>query len=377
MADEHAEIAARLLHQRSASAAKGDPLALPLTLASMYHLPGDPEPGVPGYGRSDNATWEALEAALGELDGAPALAFPSGMAAIAAALFATIRAGDRLLLPSDGYYTPRVLASRFLEGLGLAVETRPTARFMDGGFDGYRAVLVETPSNPGLDIVDLAAVSAAVRAAGGVSIVDNTTMTAFGQRPLELGADILVASDTKAPGGHSDLLMGHAATRDPGLFEAMREWRTLIGSIPGPFEAWLLYRSLETLELRFDRMCTNAEILAAHLDDHPLVRNLRFPGLLTHPGHEVAARQMRRMGFVIGFELADASAAERFIGACPLVEPATSFGGVHTTAERRARWGDDVAPGFVRLSVGTEPVEPLVAAVMAALEGVGSRVSGS
>jgi len=161
--------------------------------------------------------------------------------------------------------------------------------------------------------------------------------------------------------------MGHVATRAPEVLAAMRDWRTLSGSIPGPFEAWLLHRSLETLELRFDRMCTTAEILAAHLDDHPAARDLRFPGLLTHPDHALAARQMRRMGFLIGFTLDSAEAAERFIAACPLIEPATSFGGVHTTAERRARWGDDVAPGFVRLSVGTEPAAALVEAMVAAL----------
>ena len=369
MTETDADRAARLLHLRHAALEKGAPLALPLTLASMYHLPGDPEPGVPGYGRSDNPTWTALEDRLAALEDAPALAFPSGMAAISAALFATLGSGDRLLLPADGYYTPRSLAARFLDGLGIAVETRPTARFADGGFEGFRAVLVETPSNPGLDIVDLEGVSAAVRQAGGITIADNTTMTPLGQRPLDLGADIVVASDTKAPGGHSDLLMGHVATRDPDLFAAMRDWRTLAGGIPGPFEAWLLHRSLETLELRFDRMCTNAEILAAHLDSHPAVRDLSFPGLLSHPGHALAVRQMRRMGFLLGFTLADAATAERFIAACALIAPATSFGGVHTTAERRARWGDAVAPGFVRLSVGTEPTEPLVAAVLAALDG--------
>lgn len=370
--DTHDADAARLLHLRHADLEKGAPLALPLTLASMFHLPGEPAPGVPGYGRSDNPTWEALEHMLEALEGAPALAFPSGMAAITAALFATLRAGDRLLLPSDGYYTPRTLASRFLGGLGITVETRPTPRFAEGGFDGFRVAYIETPSNPGLDLVDLPAVTDAVRRAGGISIVDNTTMTALGQRPLDLGADILVASDTKAPGGHSDLLMGHVATRDPDLRAAMGDWRTLSGGIPGPFEAWLLHRSLETLELRFDRMCTNAEILAAHLDAHPVVRDLRFPGLLTHPGHALAARQMRRMGFLLGFTLPSAEAADRFIAACPLIAPATSFGGVHTTAERRARWGDAVAPGFVRLSVGTEPAGPLVEAVLTALDGSGA-----
>ncbi|GKY87243.1 cystathionine gamma-lyase [Sinisalibacter aestuarii] len=359
--------AARLLHLGSETAQKGDPLALPITPASMFHLPGDPDPALPFYGRDTNPTWMATEAALGLLEDAPALLFPSGMAAITAALMAVLRAGDRLLLPSDGYYTARVLAANFLEGFGVTVETRPTAGFAAGGFDGIRAALIESPSNPGLDLVDIADVTAALRRAGAVSIVDNTTMTPFGQRPLDLGADILVASDTKAPGGHSDLLLGHVASRNPELFARMRDWRTRSGSIASPFDAWLLHRSLQTLELRFSRMCDSAEAIAPRLATHPAVRAIRYPGLPEHPGHTLAARQMRRNGFLIGMELESADAAERFIGRCPLIEAATSFGGVHTSAERRARWGDAVAPGYVRLSVGTEPVEALWAALEAAL----------
>lgn len=369
MADEkNTPDAAGLLHLAAKRASKGDPLALPITPASMFHLPGAPEAGVDVYGRNDNPTWRGAEAALAHLEGAPALLFPSGMAAITAALMAVLRAGDRLLLPSDGYYATRLLAEEFLAGFGVSVVTRPTRHFADGGFEGFVAALIETPSNPGLDIADIAALTAGLRAAGAVSIVDNTTMTPCGQRPLDLGADLVVASDTKAPGGHSDLLAGHVASRDEALMARVRDWRTRSGAIPGPFEAWALHRSLETLELRFGRMCDNAEVLAAHLDAHPAVRDLRFPGLLSHPGHAIAARQMRRMGFLIGFTLESAEAAERFIAACPLVEAATSFGGVHTSAERRARWGDDVAPGFVRLSVGTEPLEALWPAIEAALD---------
>jgi len=366
MSDEKPDAAA-LLHLRAASLAKGEPLALPITPASMFSLPGEPEAGVDAYGRMSNPTWVALEEALGHLEGAPALAFPSGMAAITAALFATLKAGDRLLLPADGYYTPRVLADRFLTALGITVETRPTAQLAEGGFDGFRAVLIETPSNPGLDICDLAEVTAQVRAAGGVSIVDNTTMTPFGQRPLALGADIVLASDTKAPGGHSDLLAGHVASQDAVLFGAMRDWRTLTGSIPSAFDAWLLHRSLETLELRFERMCDSAGEIAARLAGRAGVGAVVYPGLPDHPQHALAARQMQRAGFLIGLMLDDAAAADRFIAACPLVEPTTSFGGVHTTAERRARWGDAVPEGFLRLSVGTEPVEALWAAIDAAL----------
>ncbi len=259
--------AAELLHLHGRGLATGDPLAPPLVLSSVFHLPGEPQP--PTYGRSDNPTWDVLEHALGHLEDAQAVAFPSGMAAISAAFFALLRAGDRVLLPSDGYYTTRVLADRVLARFGVTAELRPTATFAEGGFEGFALVFVETPSNPGLDVCDLRAVTSAVRAAGGRSVADNTTMTPYGQRPLDLGADVVVAADTKAPGGHSDLLMGHVASRDPAVIEAVREWRKLSGAIPGPFEAWLTHRGLETLELRFDRMCRTAETLAPRLQAHP------------------------------------------------------------------------------------------------------------
>jgi cystathionine gamma-lyase len=188
-------------------------------------------------------------------------------------------------------------------------------------------------------------------------------MTPYGQRPLELGADVVVAADTKAPNGHSDVLFGHVASGSPEIVEAVRDWRKLSGSIPGPFEAWLVHRGLETLEVRFDRMCSSAETIAPRLARHRAVRAVRFPGLPGDPSHALAKRQMRRFGFLIGLTLSSAEAAERFIGACPLIQPATSFGGVHTSAERRARWGDAVEPGFVRLSVGCEPVEELWQAI--------------
>jgi cystathionine gamma-lyase len=308
---------------------------------------------------------------LGHLEGAGAVLFPSGMAAIAAPFLAFLSAGDRVLLPSDGYYTTRLLADRILARLGVTFDRRPTAGFAEGGFAGYRLVFVESPSNPGLELCDVADVAAGVRAAGGLTVVDNTTMTPFGQRPLDLGADIVVASDTKAPGGHSDILMGHVASRNPNLIAAVREWRKLSGSIPGPFEAWLLHRSLETLELRFDRMCRTAGIVAERLAAHPAVRGVRYPGLPADPAHNLAARQMLRPGFLIGLTLASGAAADAFIAACRFLRPATSFGGVHSSAERRDRWGDAVAPGFVRLAVGCEPAEELWAALDEALTAAG------
>lgn len=368
MTSKNDEIAARLAHLHGAGLAKGDALAAPITVTSMYHLPGDPETGVPGYGRAENPTWEALEAQLSLIEDAPALAFPSGMAAISAALFATLKAGDRLVVPTDGYYTTRLLADRFLAKLGVAVETRPTLDMSAGGFDGVAVVFLESPSNPGLDLCDIAGLAQEVRAAGGVSIVDNTTMTPFGQRPLDLGADVVVASDTKAPSGASDVLMGHVASRNAGLMEEVAAWRKLAGVIPGPMEAWLLHRSLGTLPLRFARMCDTAALIAERLLAHPKVASVRYPGLEADPAHLMAKAQMTRFGFLIGLTLSDKDTAERFIQGCDMLASATSFGGTHSSAERRARWGDDVAEGFVRLSIGTEPVEALWSALEEALD---------
>jgi cystathionine gamma-lyase len=359
--------AARLAHLRAEGLAKGDPVPLPLTMAAMYHLPGDPA-GFRSYGRTHNPTWEAAEQALAVLEDAPCLAFPSGMAAISAALFSTLSAGDRILLPADGYYTTRLLAEEVLARFGVRAEMRPTARYGDGGFDGFKAVFIETPSNPGLDVVDIRTACEAVHRAGGIVIADNTTMTPLGQRPLDLGADIVVAADTKAMNGHSDVLFGHVASRDAAVMTAVAQWRKLSGAIPGPFEAWMVHRGLETLEVRFERMCSSAETIAGRLKGHRALTALRFPGLESDPAHNLASAQMQRFGFLVALTLRSAEAAERFIDACPLIQPATSFGGVHTSAERRARWGDAVAPGFVRLSIGCEPVEELWNAIDEALD---------
>ena len=355
-----------MLHLRGNALDKGAPVALPLTQSSMFHLPGAPD-GHATYGRVDNPTWDHLEHVLSHLEDAPCLTFPSGMGAISAALFATVKAGCRLLIPSDGYYVTRLLAANFLSNLGVSVEERPTTAFSNGGFEGFDVVFVESPSNPGLDMIDLAAVAQQVRAAGGVTIADNTTMTPLGQRPLDLGVDIVVCSDTKAMGGHSDLLMGHVASHDAKIMERVEEWRKVSGSIPGPHEAWLLHRGLETLDVRFDRMCSSAQVLAERLAGHDAVQQLRYPGLPDDPAHELAKTQTARFGFLLSLTLASEELAEAFINACPLLRPATSFGGVHSSAERRARWGDDVDPGFVRLSVGCEPVEELWQAIEASL----------
>ncbi|WP_171233717.1 cystathionine gamma-lyase [Ruegeria sp. HKCCA4812] len=358
-----------MLHLRGNTLSKGEPVALPLTQSSMYHLPGTPD-GRASYGRVDNPTWVHLEHVLSHLEDAPCLSFPSGMAAISAALFATAKAGSRLLIPSDGYYVTRLLADRFLSRLGVIVEERPTTAFAEGGFDGFDVVFAESPSNPGLDMIDLTEVADRVRAVGGITIADNTTMTPLGQRPLDLGIDMVVSSDTKAMGGHSDMLMGHVASRNGDIMERVGEWRKVSGSIPGPHEAWLLHRGLETLDVRFDRMCSSAEVLAERLAAHPAVKQVRYPGLANDPSHKLAQEQTTRFGFLLSLTLNSEEQAEAFINNCPLLRPATSFGGVHSSAERRARWGDDVDPAFIRLSVGCEPVEELWQAIEASLNAV-------
>ncbi len=355
-----------MLHLRGNALNKGEPVALPLTQSSMYHLPGAPE-NYATYGRVDNPTWVQLEHVLSHLENAPCLSFPSGMGAISAALFATVQAGSRLLIPSDGYYVTRLLADRFLSRLGVDVTERPTTAFAQGGFDEFDLVFVESPSNPGLDMIDLADVARQVRAKGGITIADNTTMTPLGQRPLDLGIDVVVSSDTKALGGHSDMLMGHVASRNDQIMERVEEWRRVSGAIPGPHEAWLLHRGLETLEVRFDRMCASAQVLAEQLAAHPAVRQVRYPGLPDDPSHALANVQTASFGFLLSLTLGSEDKAEAFINGCPLLRPATSFGGVHSSAERRARWGDDVDPAFVRLSVGCEPVEELWQAIEASL----------
>jgi cystathionine gamma-lyase len=348
---------ARALHH-AGELPVGAPLTPPLVLTTAYALPGDPA-GEYQYARWANPTWNALDAQLARLEDAPVVTFPSGMAAIAAVFYALLKSGDRVLLPADGYYTTRILADRFLAPLGVDFDLVPTARLGERDFDGYRLVMIETPSNPALDLADIGAVSAAAKAAGEIVAVDNTMMTPLGQRPLDLGADLVVCADTKAVNGHSDVLFGHVATRQASLLDAVRDWRRIAGAIPGPFEAWLVHRGVETLELRFARMSDSALALARRLQGHRAVRSVVYPGLPEHPAHALARRQMRGFGSIVGVTLADKAAAERFIGECRFVRPATSFGGLHTSAERRARWGDQVDEGFIRLSVGCEPTEAL------------------
>jgi cystathionine gamma-lyase len=341
------------------------------TFAGAYHLTGDPASSPYTYGRYHNPTWTAYERAISELEGGTdTVVFSSGMAAVAATLGMTLKSGDRLVMPSDAYYTARMIAGGFFTTLGVEVRLAPTAgNAQKEHLQGAKLLWLETPSNPCLDVCDIAVLSEAAHAAGALVVVDNTTPSCLGQQPLALGADFSLSSDTKATTGHSDLILGHVSVRDAAWANKLRTWRTQMGSTPGPMEVWLAHRSLATLDMRIERQGKNALAIAEFLASRSEVQGLRYPGLPTDPAYPTASRQMNFFGPVIGFELGNRALAEKFLGNCGLVFEATSFGGLHTTAERRARWGGDkVAEGFIRLSVGCEDGQDLIVDLKQALD---------
>jgi cystathionine gamma-lyase len=362
--------ATRVVHAGLPAPEQGAPFRPGPTFVSTYHLSGDPAGAPYSYGRFDNPTWTAFERALEELEGGPAVVFASGMAAVTAVMGTVLRPGDAVVMPSDSYYTSRVVADGYFAAMGVEVRSAPTR----GGVQaeklaGAKLLWLETPSNPGGEVCDVAALAAEAKRHGALVAVDNTTPTPLGQRPLSLGADFSVASDAKALTGHSDLMLGHVAAADPEWNRRLRVWRTQMGAVPGPMEVWLAHRSLASLDVRLERMCSNALAIARFLAERPEVVRVRYPGLPDDPSHEVAARQMSRFGHVLSFELDGREAADRFLRASRLVTEATSFGGVHTTAERRARWGGDaVSEGFIRFSAGIEDQADLLDDLAGALE---------
>ncbi|MBO8194711.1 cystathionine gamma-lyase [Streptomyces oryzae] len=343
--------------------------------AAHYHLPGEVEGAPYAYGRDANPTWSRLEQALAELEApgdpdAEVITFSSGMGAISAVLFSLARPGQTVVLPSDGYNQLAEMRER-LEGLGVQVRTARTggdAQLAEVDED-VSLLWLETPCNPGLDVCDIRKLADAAHERGALVAVDNTLATPLGQRPLLLGADISVASGTKALTGHGDVLLGYVATRNQQVAAAVRAWRKTVGAIPGPMEAWLAHRSLATLDVRTQRQAGNALAVAEALTARPEVRDVRHPGLSDDPSHPLAARQMSRYGCVVSFTLADEAHANRFLSQLRLVDNATSFGGVRSTAERRGRWGGDQVPdGFIRLSVGVEDSADLVTDIRRALD---------
>ncbi|BBY78171.1 cystathionine gamma-lyase [Mycolicibacterium parafortuitum] len=345
----------------------GEPVVAPPVPAATYHLSADEGDALDSYGRKSNPTWRRLESALAALEGsATALCFGSGMAALTAVLRVLAEPGRTLVVPADGYYQVRAYAEEFLAPRGVTVVEARCAEMIEAAARAD-VVLAETPSNPELDVVDLHRLAMDCRARGTVLVVDNTTATPLGQQPLSLGADLVVASATKALSGHSDVLAGYVAGSHPELMARVERERLHTGPILGAFEAWLVLRSLGSAGLRFERQCQNAAAVALMMRDHPAVRSVRYPGLADDPSHGVAAKQMRRFGGIVSVELADADAVHDLVARSELLVASTSFGGIHTSVDRRARWGDRVADGFARISLGIEDTDDLIKDLQRAL----------
>lgn len=345
----------------------GEPISPEMVPATTFHLDPDPTGDLDYYGRNSNPTWRRVESALAELEGAAdALVFGSGMAAITATLRVLTAPGTVLAIPADGYYQVRAYAAEYLGPLGVRVIEADSAQMCEVAA-AADVVLAETPANPGLDVTDLGRLAGICGDRGATLVVDNTTATPLGQLPLSQGADLVVASATKALSGHSDLLAGYVAGNRGDLMAAVARERVLAGPVLGVFEAWLLLRSLGSAGLRFERQCLNAQAIAEMLRRHPAVRSVRYPGLPDDPAHPLARAQMRRFGGLVSVELSDAAAVQRLVAHSELLVAATSFGGIHTSVDRRARWGDRVGDGFARLSMGIEDTDDLLADIERAL----------
>jgi cystathionine gamma-lyase len=347
---------------------QGAPFLPGPVFAGPFHLQGEVDTSDWSYTRYGNPTFARYEAALSLLEGGEVVLFATGMAAATALLLTGLSPGSAVAMDHGCYRGVRLLAEAHLEPRGVEVRLAPPAELADA-VRGARMLWLESPSNPKLEVYDIAALAEVARAEGAVCVVDNTTAGPLFQKPLELGADFALTSATKHLSGHADLMLGYVATRDPERARALRDWRTKAGSVPGPFEVWLAHRSLPTLGLRLQRGSANALALAETLSSRDDVTGVRYPGLADDPGHEIASRQMKGHGTIVVFDVGGRARAERFLGAARLVTEASSFGGVQTTAERRARWsGDDVSEGFIRLSAGCEESADLVADVERALD---------
>ena len=318
------------------------------------------------YGRFSNPTWEDLEDVLARLERAelPALAYASGLAAVASVL-SLVPAGGRLVLPRHSYQGSLALAAD-LESRGLlTVRTVDVTDTEDvvAALDAADLLWLESPTNPMLEVADLPALLAAARERGVLTCVDNTFATPLLQRPLEHGADIVVHSVTKYLAGHSDVVLGAAVTSDPALRTRLKGHRSLHGAVPGPFEAWLALRGMRTLAVRVERSAATAGELARRLQQHPAVREVRYPGLPGDPGHARAAAQMDGFGSIVAIVPAgDVAAVEAAVDALRVWTPATSLGGVESLVERRRRHHEEpasVPETLLRLSVGIENVEDL------------------
>jgi cystathionine beta-lyase/cystathionine gamma-synthase len=331
------------------------------------------------YSRTANPTRTALEECLASLEnGRFGLAFSSGMGAITT-LMMLFRAGDHFVVCDDVYGGTYRLFQNVLKDFGIAftfVDMTDLAATLAALTSKTRLVWIESPTNPLLKVVDIAAVALLARAQGALTAVDNTFASPYLQQPLELGADIVVHSTTKYLGGHSDVVGGALVTSTEDVYERLKFLQNSIGAVPGPFDSWLVLRGLKTLSLRMERHSLNAMKIACWLERHPQVTRVIYPGLESHPQHKVASSQMRRFGGIVSIVLkSGAAGARRMVGRTRLFALAESLGGVESlievpavmTHQSVAQTPLAIDPGLVRLSVGIENVDDLIADIDQAL----------
>ncbi|MDE8654253.1 cystathionine gamma-synthase [Novosphingobium album (ex Liu et al. 2023)] len=351
-------------------------VAPPLYLSSTYEFAGFDEPRIYDYGRAGNPTRELLADALAKLErGAGGVITSSGMAALDL-LVSRLRPDDLILAPHDCYGgTMRLLKARAERGHCSVrfVDQSSGPAFAAALEDQPSLVLVETPSNPLMRVVDIAALAAQARAASAAVAVDNTFLSPAIQRPIELGADYVVHSTTKYLNGHSDVIGGAVVAADPAQVEELRHWANVVGSAGAPFDSWLTLRGLRTLFPRMEQQQINAMRVAQFLDSHPAVAKVHYPGLSSHPGHAIAARQQRGFGAMLSFELlGGVDAVRQFIGAVRFFTLAESLGGVeslvahpatmtHADMGEEARAAAGIRDSLLRLSVGLEAEQDLIA----------------
>jgi cystathionine gamma-synthase len=355
-------------------------VVVPIHQTSTYAQPAAGEHRGFDYSRTANPTRQALEICLASLEGAEhGFAFASGMGAITTIMH-LVAPGDRVVCVNDVYGGTYRLFARVYEPKGYRFAWAGAAELAAQALGGHldertRLVWVETPTNPLLNVVDIRAAAAAAHAAGALLVVDNTFATPYLQRPLALGADVVVHSTTKYLGGHSDVVGGFAATSDPALAERLGFLQNSLGAVPGPFDAWLVLRGLKTLAVRMRQHCENARAVVEFLGRHPAVEEVLYPGLPAHPGHAVATAQMRDFGGMVSFLCASEAEAVAVVARTSIWTLAESLGGVESLIEHPARMthastadAPFAAPrNLVRLSVGIESADDLIADLDAAL----------
>ena len=378
------EFETRTVHAGQEPDAATGAVVPPITLASTFVQDAVGDHRGYEYARSANPTRAALETCVAELEGAEhGLAFASGMAAEDAILRAALDAGDHVIIPADAYGGTYRLVARLYEPAGIAwtaVDHADLDAIAGAWRDETKLVWVETPTNPLLTVVDIAAVAKLAHERGARVVVDNTFATPYLQQPLGLGADVVVHSSTKYLGGHSDVVGGMVALRDAELAERIAFVQNAAGAVPGPFDCYLVLRGIKTLAVRMDRHCENARAVAVLLTEHPAVARVLYPGLPSHPGHDVARRQMRDFGGMVSFTVAAGEeAAIKLVASTRLFTLAESLGAVESLIEHPAEMthasaaGSPLAvdPALVRLSVGIESAEDLVFDLRQALDAVG------